>query len=79
MTNAKMHFTNYPSFLLPVEEAKLNNHSTINHDNVHAGTLHWWLVHRHNLFSLTPSLFEILMIIYLLHVLCVLKIQYKFK
>ena len=65
--------------LLLVEEAKLNNRSTINHDNAHAGTWHWWLVHGHNLFSLTPSLFEILMIIYFLHVLCVLKIHYKFK
>ena len=46
--------------LVPVEEVKLNNHSTINHDNVHVGT---WLVHRHNIFSLTPSLLEILMII----------------
>ena len=46
-----------------VEEAKLNNHSTINHDNAHVGTWHWWLVHRHNSFSLTPSLLEILMII----------------
>ena len=62
--------------LLPVEEVKLNNRSTINHDNAHAGTLHWWLVHRHNPFSLTPLLLEILMIIYLLHVLCVLKIQF---
>ena len=59
--------------LPPVEEAKLNNRSTINHDNAHVGTLHLWLVHRHNLFSLTPSLLEILMIIYLLHALCVLK------
>ena len=49
--------------LVPVEEAKLNNHSTINHDNAHVGTWHWWLVHMHNLFSLTPSLLEILMII----------------
>ena len=49
--------------LVPVEEAKLNNHSTINPDNAHVGTWHWWLVHRHNLFSLTPSLLEILMII----------------
>ena len=65
--------------LLSVEEAKLNNRSTINHDNAHVGTLHWWLVHRHNLFSLTPSVLEILMIVYLLHVLCVLKVQYKFK
>ena len=44
--------------LVPVEEAKL-----INHDNAHVGTLHWWLVHRHNFFSLTPSLIEILLII----------------
>ena len=50
--------------LLPVEEAKLNNRSTIDHDNAHAGTLHWWLVHRHNLFLLIPSLLEILMIIF---------------
>ena len=64
---------------LPVEEAKLNNRSTINHDNAHVGTLHWWLVHRHNLFSLTPSLLEILMIIYLLYVLCVLKVHYKLQ
>ena len=49
--------------LLPVEEAKLNNRSTINHDNAHVGTWHWWLVHRHNFFSLTPSLLDILMII----------------
>ena len=49
--------------LVPVEEAKLNNHSTINHDNAHVGTWHWWLVHRHNLFLLTPSLLEILLII----------------
>ena len=49
--------------LLLVEEAKLNNRSTINHDNAHADILHWWLVHRHNL-SLTPSLLEILMIIF---------------
>ena len=49
--------------LVPVEEAKLNNRSTINHDNAHVGTWHWWLVHRHNFFSLTPSLLDILMII----------------
>ena len=49
--------------LVPVEEVKLNNRSTINHDNAHVGTWHWWLVHRHNFFSLTPSLLEILMII----------------
>ena len=49
--------------LLLVEEAKLNNRSTINHDNAHVGTWHWWLVHRHNLFLLTPSLLEIFMII----------------
>ena len=60
--------------LLPVEEAKLNNRSTINHDN-HVGTLHWWLVHRHNIIWLTPSPLEILVIIYLLPVLCVLKVH----
>ena len=67
--------------LLLVEETKLINCSTINHDNthVHVGTLHWWLVHRHNRFLLTPSLLEILMIIYLLHVLCVLKVHYKLQ
>ena len=67
--------------VLLVEEAKFNNRSTINHDNAHAGTLHWWLVHRHNHFSLTHSLLDILMIIYLLrvHVLCVLKMHDKFK
>ena len=27
--------------VVPVEEAKLNNRSTINHDNVHVGTWHW--------------------------------------
>ena len=27
--------------VVPVEEAKLNNRSTINHDNAHSGTLHW--------------------------------------
>ena len=36
--------------LVPVEEAKLNNRSTINHDNAHVDTWHWWLVHRHNYF-----------------------------
>ena len=36
--------------LVPVEEAKLNNRSTINNDNVHVGTWHWWLVHRHIFF-----------------------------
>ena len=49
------------NLLLPVEEAKLNNRSTINHDNAHVGTWDWWLVHRYNCFSLTPSLLEILM------------------
>ena len=49
--------------VVPVEEVKLNSRSTINHDNAHVDTWHWWLVHRHNLFSLTPSLLEILMII----------------
>ena len=45
--------------LLPVEEAKLNNCSTINHDNAHAGTWYWWLVHRHKIFLLTPLLLVI--------------------
>ena len=27
--------------VVPVEEAKLNNRSTINHDNAHVGTRHW--------------------------------------
>ena len=49
--------------LVPVEDAKLNNRSTINPDNAHVGTWYWWLVQRHNFFSLTPSLLEILMII----------------
>jgi len=29
--------------LIPIEEAKLNYCSTINHDNVHASTWYWWL------------------------------------
>ena len=49
--------------LLPVEETKLNNCSMINHDMAHVGTWHWWLVHRHNIFLLTPLLLLILMII----------------
>ena len=61
--------------LVPVDETKLNNRSTIKHDTAHVGTWYWWLVHRHHFFSLTPSLLEILMIILRLHVLCVLKIQ----
>ena len=36
--------------VVPVEEAKLNNRSTINNDNEYIGTWHWWLVHRHNFF-----------------------------
>ena len=36
--------------LLPVEETKLKNRSTINHDIVRVGTWHWWLVHRHFFF-----------------------------
>jgi len=32
--------------LTPIEEAKLNNCSTINHDNAHVGTWHWWVVHK---------------------------------
>ena len=27
--------------VVPVEEAKLNNRSTIKHDNAHVGTWHW--------------------------------------
>ena len=57
--------------VLPVEEVKLNNHHIINCDNAHVGTLHWWLVHRQNIFSLTPSFLETLMIIHCLHVVCV--------
>jgi len=49
--------------LLPVEETKLKNRSTINHDIAQVGTWHWWLVHRHEIFSLTPLLLVILMII----------------
>ena len=48
--------------LLPVEETKLKNCSTINHDIAHVGSWHWWLVHRHNILSLTPLLLVILMI-----------------
>ena len=33
--------------LVLVEEAKLNNRSTINYDNAYVGIWHWWLVHRH--------------------------------
>ena len=36
--------------LLLVEEMKLKNCSTINHDIAHVGTWHWWLVHRHYFF-----------------------------
>ena len=49
--------------LVLVEETKLNNSSTINHDIAHVGTWHWWLVHRHKMFSLTLLLLVILMII----------------
>ena len=49
--------------LLPVEETKLKNHSTINHDIAHVGSWNWWLVHRHKSLSLTPLLLVILMII----------------
>ena len=61
--------------LVPVEETKLDNCSTINYDNAHAGTWYWWLVNRHKGFSLTPSLLEILMIIYFFPVHCVLKLH----
>ena len=61
--------------LLPVEETKLKNHSTINHDIAHVGTWHWWLVHRHKIFSLTPLLLVILMIISLF--LYIMMLQYN--
>ena len=49
--------------LLPVEETKLKNRSTIDHDIAHVGSWHWWLVHRHKILSLTPLLLVVLMII----------------
>ena len=49
--------------LLPVEETKLKNHSTINHHIAHVGSWHWWLMHRHRILLLTPLLLVILMII----------------
>ena len=62
--------------LLPVEETKLKNRSTINHDIAHVGTWHWWLVHRHKtFFSLTPLLLVILMIISLF--LYIMMLQYN--
>ena len=61
--------------LLPVEETKLKNHSTINHDIAHVGIWHWWLVHRHKIFSLTPLLLVILMIISLF--LYIMMLQYN--
>ena len=61
--------------LLPVEETKLKNRSTINHDIAHVGTWHWWLVHRHKSFSLTPLLLVILMIISLF--LYIMMLQYN--
>ena len=64
-------------FLVSVEEAKLNNCSTINHDNAHVGTWHLWLVHRH-FFSLTPSRRDIDDYLESLCT-CVLKIHYEFK
>ena len=39
--------------LLPIEEAKLNNHSTIHHDSAHVGTLQWWLDVRTNIGDLS--------------------------
>ena len=47
---------------LLVEEVKLNNRSTIHHDNAHVGALHWWLVHSALCF-VNPFTLEILMII----------------
>ena len=61
--------------LLPVEEMKLKNRSTINDDIVHVGTWHWWLVHRHKIFSLTPLLLLILMIVSLF--LYIMMLQYN--
>ena len=45
--------------LLPVEETKLKTRSTINHDIAHVGIWHWWLVHKHKMFSLIPLLLVI--------------------
>ena len=61
--------------LLLVEETKLKNRSTINHDIAHVGTWHWWPVHRHKIFSLTPLLLVILMIISLF--LYIMMLQYN--
>ena len=61
--------------LLPVEETKLKNRSTIHHDIAHVGTWHWWLVHRNKIFSLTPLLLVILMIISLF--LYIMMLQYN--
>ena len=61
--------------LLPVEETKLKNRSTIHHDIAHVGAWHWWLVHRHKSFSLTPLLLVILMIISLF--LYIMMLQYN--
>ena len=61
--------------LLPVEETKLKNHSTINRDIAHVGIWHWWLVHRHKMFLLTPLLLVILMIISLF--LYIMMLQYN--
>ena len=61
--------------LLPVEETKLKNRSTINHDIAHVDTWHWWLVHQHKIFSLTPLLLVILMIISLF--LYIMMLQYN--
>ena len=61
--------------LLPVEEMKLKNRSTINHDIAHVGTWHWRLVHRHKLFLLTPLLLVLLMIISLF--LYIMMLQYN--
>ena len=61
--------------LLPVEETELKNRSTIHHDIARVGTWHWRLVHRHKIFSLTPLLLVILMIISLF--LYIMMLQYS--
>ena len=79
---AKLHFTKLivHLLLLPVEEMKLKNRSTINHDIAHVGTWHCWLVHRHKSFSLTPLLIVILMIVILMIIslfLYIMMLQYN--
>lgn len=57
--------------VLVLVEGKLNNCSTIHHDNAHVRTQHWWLVHIMFLFT---TLLPVMMIIPL-PVLCLLKIH----